>query len=66
MRHLRVAIAGFPTLRLLHASFRLYRIIAADRIIAAERPEWIPVGQPSARVDAGLPRILPAKARFQG
>lgn len=60
MRHLRVAIAGFPTRRLLHASFRLYRIIAA------ERPEWIPVGQPSARVDAGLPRILPAKARFQG
>lgn len=60
MRHLRVAIAGFPTLRLLHASFRLYRIIAA------ERPGWIPVGQPSARVDAGLPRILPAKARFQG
>lgn len=60
MRHLRVAIAGFPTRRLLHASFRLYRIITA------ERPEWIPAGQPSARVDAGLPRILPAKARFQG
>lgn len=59
MRHLRVAIAGFPMLRLLHASFRLYRIIAA------EKPEWIPVGQPSARFYAGIPRILMANVQFQ-
>lgn len=59
MLHLRVLIAVFSTLLLLHASFRLYRIIAA------ERPEWIPVGQPSARFYAGIPRILLAIVQFQ-